>query len=221
MNETIQTYARLRAHRRRNENLTIYHLAGLKEAEIEEIQRNYPGATVNVVSAMDVCPEAALKGDQVSRRLVEVMWSLVEKGQKVTQDNVGSVLGMSQSGVSQVSKKLLPGGFRQIKKILVWLFNSLDDNNKSNISQSQMGSLTKEENWFVNDWLPSLVGYLNRGEESPEEVAEVLEVAIRAYGQKILDFVAVDTIIGLISAFMGLMPWEFFEGLRLGLGPPE
>ncbi len=53
-----------------------------------------------------------------------------------------------------------------------------------------------------------------------EELASEVVVVVKIFGRKILDFLSVDTLVGLLSGLLGVMPVEFFEGLRLALGPP-
>jgi hypothetical protein len=56
---------------------------------------------------------------------------------------------------------------------------------------------------------------------SAEELAYELVDVVKIFGRKILDFVSVDTLVGLLSGLLGVMPVEFFEGLGVALGPPE
>lgn len=220
MNETIQTYARLRAHRRRNENLTIYHVAPFNEMEIAEIQRHYPGATVNVVSAYDVCPQAAKKGDQVSRRLVEAVFHLLKEGQKVTQRKVGEIIGIDRSGVGRKAQSLTPGGFKRIEKMCKMVIYSLLDNNKMHSGETVVDIEFEESFAFLEVWIPALLEDLKNSLISASELAYELVDVVKIFGRKIMDCVSVDTLVGLLSGLLGMMPMEFFEGLRLGLGPP-
>ncbi|GFZ92402.1 bifunctional DNA primase/polymerase [Okeania sp. KiyG1] len=221
MNETIQTYARLRANRRQNEGLTIYHVAPFNEMEIAEIQRNYPGATVNVVSSFDVCPQAAPKGEQVKRRLVEAVFSLVKDGEKVTQAKVGEIIGIERTGVGRKGKMLTPGGFKRIEKMCKTVIYSLIDNNKMHICETVVDTEFEESFTFLEIWIPALLQDLRDQAMTAEELAHEVAEVVKIFGRKILDFVSVDTLVGLLSGLLGVMPLEFFERLQLALGPPE
>ncbi len=221
MNETIQTYARLRAHRRRDKNLTVYHIAPFNEMEIAEIIRHYPGARVNVVSSFDVCPQAAQKGEQVKHRLVEAVFNLVKDGEKVTQGKVGEIVGIDRTGVGRKAEDITPEGFKQIESMCKMVIYSLNNNNKMH-SVETVVDIEFEDAWtFLEVWIPTLLQDLKNNLITAEELAtEVVEV-VKIFGRKILDFLSVDTLVGLLSGLLGVMPVEFFEGLRLALGPPE
>ena len=221
MNETVQTYARLRAHRRWNKSLTIYHVAPFNEMEISEIIRNYPGATVNVVSSFDVCPQAAPKGEQVKHRLVEAVFNLVKEGEKVTQGKVGKIIGIDRTGVGRKAEILTPGGFKEIEKLCKMVIYSFNNNNKMHSDETVVDVEFEESVAFLEIWIPTLLQDLkNKFITASELATEVVEV-VKIFGRKILDCVSVDTLVGLLSGLLGVMPVEFFEGLRLALGPPE
>ncbi len=74
---------------------------------------------------------------------------------------------------------------------------------------------------FLEVWIPTLLQDFKDSLITAEElVTEVVEV-VKIFGRKILDFVSVDALVGLLSGLLGVMPVEFFEGLGLALGPPE
>ncbi len=79
-----------------------------------------------------------------------------------------------------------------------------------------------EDAWtFLEVWIPTLLQDLKDSLMSASELAYQLVDVVKIFGRKILDFVSVDTLVGLLSGLLGVMPVEFFEGLRLTLGPPE
>ncbi len=221
MNETVQTYARLRAHRRGNERLSIYHIAPFNEMEISEIKRHYPGARVNVVSSFDVCPQAAPKGEQVKHRLVEAVFNLVSNGGKVTQGKVGEIIGIDRTGVGRKAEDITPGGFKEIEKLCKTVIYSFNNKNKMHSGETVVDIEFEEAVTFLEIWIPALLQDLKNKFITAEELAtEVVEV-VKIFGRKILDFVSVDTLVGLLSGLLGVMPVEFFEQLGLALGPPE
>ncbi|NET12752.1 MAG: hypothetical protein F6K08_07775 [Okeania sp. SIO1H6] len=220
MNETIQTYARLRANRRQNKNLTVYHIAPFNEMEISEIKRHYPGATVNVVSSFDVCPQAAPKGEQVKHKLVEAVFNLVKEGGKLTQGKVGEIVGIDRTGVGRKAEDITPDGFKRIESMCKMVIYSFNNNNKMHSGEIVVDVEFEESVAFLEVWIPALLQDLKNKFITAEELAtEVLDV-VKIFGRKILDFVSVDTLVGLLSGLLGVMPVEFFEGLRLALGPP-
>ena len=79
-----------------------------------------------------------------------------------------------------------------------------------------------EDAWtFLEVWIPTLLQDLKDSLMSASELAYQLVDVVKIFGRKILDFVSVDALVGLLSGLLGVMPVEFFEGLGLALGLPE
>ncbi|MGK7920591.1 MAG: hypothetical protein AB4080_11365, partial [Trichodesmium sp.] len=129
-------------------------------------------------------------------------------------------IGIDRSGVGRKAESITPEGLRRIESMCKMVIYSLLDNNKMHSGETVEDVEFEESFAFLESWIPALLEDLKNKFITPSELAtEVLEV-VKIFGRKILDFVSVDTLVGLLSGLLGVMPVEFFEGLRLALGPP-
>jgi len=81
---------RIRAHRRQDEKLRVIFLG------------DYPlNATVTLIAASDIVPEAAPKKERTKTSIQEAVATLKEQGKKVTQTAVAELAGVSQGYVSR------------------------------------------------------------------------------------------------------------------------
>lgn len=115
--ELIQYGGRLRAHLRPTEELHCYFVADLDDDTLSAIRLAYPTATVTVEDIYDIAPEAASKGVQTMRGIIEALWSSVKSGVVATIDDIASQLAITKSGVSKCLKDRLSIGFRTVKKV--------------------------------------------------------------------------------------------------------
>ncbi|NET30333.1 bifunctional DNA primase/polymerase [Okeania sp. SIO1I7] len=210
-----QVIGRPRATNRPDEQIVIYLPGKWTSDEISAITSRLPGVNIEKVDTYDVCPQAAQKGEQVNRKIINTMWELAKVGQNFTQEKVAQIVGLSRSRVSQVCLDLLPTSFVRFKKMLVLLWNTL---NRTNNPKKALSELPEEIRWFVSEWLPDFPYFVQQG-ETLEEMAENIEFAVKTYGQYILEYVSVDTIIDLIKLFMAPMPISFWEELRTQVEP--
>ena len=210
-----QVVGRPRATNRPDEQIVIYLPGKWTSDEISAITSRLPGVNIEKVDTYDVCPQAAQKGEQVNRKIINTMWELAKVGQNFTQEKVAQIVGLSRSRVSQVCLDLLPTSFVRFKKMLVLLWNTL---NRTNNPKKALSELPEEIRWFVSEWLPYFPYFVQQG-ETLEEMAENIEFAVKTYGQYILEYVSVDTIMDLIKLFMAPMPISFWEELRTQVEP--
>ncbi|NES67016.1 MAG: hypothetical protein F6K24_18070, partial [Okeania sp. SIO2D1] len=210
-----QVIGRPRATNRPDEQIVIYLPGKWTSDEISAIASRLPGVNIEQVATYDICPQAAQKGEQTERKIIDTMWELAKNGQKFTQEKIAQIVGLSRSRVSQVCTDLLPVEFVRLKKMLVLLWDTLS---KTNNPKKALSELPEEIRWFVSEWLPDFPKFVQQG-ETLEEMAENIEFAVKTYGQYILEYVSVDTIIDLIKLFMAAMPISFWEELRRQVEP--
>lgn len=205
-----QVIGRLRNTNRPDEQLTIYLPGKWKDTEISAIASRLSGVNIEKVATYDICPKAARKGQQSERKFVEEIWRHIQSGEKFAQEQIAKVVGLTRGRISQRAKDLSPGGYKQIKKMLVLLWDTL---NKTNIPEKALSELPEDAQFFITEWLPNFHEYVEQGETLEDTVAN-LERVIEIYGQSIFDYLSVDTIIDLIKLLMAPMPISFWEELR-------
>lgn len=101
----IQTTGRLRSHRR-NVPLEINFVGSFDDNQFDFLKDCFEGIKLNYLDMIDVCPEAASKGEKSKRDTVVAMYELLKKGVRLTQKQVASMVGISQQAVSKISKAL-------------------------------------------------------------------------------------------------------------------
>lgn len=210
-----QVIGRVRATNRPNEQITIYLPGKWSDTEINAVASRLPGVNIEKVATYDISPKAATKGQQTEKKIIKAFFDLTIQKQNVTQQKIAQIVGLTRGRVAQICKPLLPVDFVRFKKMLAMLCNTL---NKTNNPEKALSELPEEVRWFVEKWLPNFHEYVQQG-DTLEEVAENIETVVKAYGQEILDYVSVDTIIDLIKLFMAPMPIAFWEELRLQAEP--
>ena len=217
-----QVIGRLRSTNRTDEQLTIYLPGKWTDEETRAIASRLSGVNIEKVATYDICPKAARKGQQSERKFVEQIWLHIQRGEKFAQEQIAEVVGLTRGRVSQIAKDLSPGGYKQIKKMLVLLWDTL---NKTNNPEKALSELPDDAQWFIKEWVPNFHEYVELG-ETLEDMIENLKVGIDSHGVSLLEYLSVDTILDLIKLFMAPMPISFWESLRSRSGtdvlsPPE
>jgi hypothetical protein len=99
-----QAVGRLRAHRRPEQPLTCYLIGdsfGLKD-----IRKYYPGAKIETVKMVDICPAAAPKKEQKIAELTELIGQKLKVGVKVGRNEIAAELNYSPSQVTKLTKEI-------------------------------------------------------------------------------------------------------------------
>ncbi|MFY7883467.1 MAG: hypothetical protein ACOVOV_01340 [Dolichospermum sp.] len=204
VSEDIQEIARLRANRRPNEQLEAISIGDYSEEDIEAIANYYTGATIETVDAYDICPEAARKGVQTERGIVEAIWASVQAGIKVTTSQVAEIVGVSRSRISQVSQTLMGGGFRRLVEVLEMLYRAI--NSKTN-TFSEL-DLTEDELWAAREFLPTRLQDLCDRQTDAETVADDIANLAEHYGDRAFERILAAT---PLKTLLGLFESLFFE----------
>ncbi|WP_026796178.1 MULTISPECIES: hypothetical protein [Planktothrix] len=194
--ELIQYGGRLRAHLRPTEELHCYFVADLDDDTLSAIRLAYPTATVTVEDIYDIAPEAASKGVQTMRGIIEALWSSVKSGVVATIDDIASQLAITKSGVSKCLKDRLSIGFRTVKKSLLLLLEAL--NNKSQLSE-----LDEESKYIALEYLPNVVRDLENGQITPADVVVEVVNTAKAFGERQFRHILAATPIPILCKLWG------------------
>jgi hypothetical protein len=201
--ELIQYGGRLRAHLRPTEELHCYFVADLDDDAISAIRLAYPTATVITEDVYDIAPEAASKGVQTERGIIEALWSSVKSGVVATIDTIAQAVGITKGGISKCLKDRLGIGFRVVKKSLLLLYRAI--NNKSKLSE-----LDEESKYIALEYLPNVVRDLENGQITPADVVVEMITTAKAFGERqfrhILAATPIKTLCKLLGAVLRFVP---------------
>ncbi|WP_242045380.1 PriCT-2 domain-containing protein [Anabaena catenula] len=166
--EVVQCAGRTRANRRMEE-VTFYVVS---DKDLSYLADYYPNARFIKSDAFDICAGAGTEIQQTRKGILTGFKLLVADGvtdwHKVTQEVLGKAASISQSWLSQVAKKYF-GGWNCFRKLLLLLYNSL-----YRVSNNSLEVLTKEQQWFIDEYLPLLQQDREAGYESADLVIEHL-----------------------------------------------
>jgi hypothetical protein len=201
--ELIQYGGRPRAHLRPTEELHCYFVADLDDDAISAIRLAYPTATVITEDIYDIAPEAASKGVQTERGIIEALWSSVKSGVVATIDTIAQAVGITKGGISKCLKDRLGIGFRVVKKSLLLLYRAI--NNKSKLSE-----LDEESKYIALEYLPNVVRDLENGQITPADVVVEMITTAKAFGERqfrhILAATPIKTLCKLLGAVLRFVP---------------
>ena len=208
--ELIQDVGRLRAHLRPTEELHCYFVADLDDDISSAIRLAYPTATVTVEDIYDIAPEAASKGVQTMRGIIEALWSSVKSGVVATIDDIAEQLGITKGGVSKNLKDRLGIGFREVKKSLLLLYRAI--NNKSKLSELDSDAL-----YIALEYLPNVVRDFENGQITPADVVVEVVNTAKAFGERqfrhILAATPITTLCKLLGAVLRFIPQKILTEL--------
>ena len=208
--ELIQDVGRLRAHLRPTEELHCYFVADLDDDISSAIRLAYPTATVTVEDIYDIAPEAASKGVQTMRGIIEALWSSVKSGVVATIDDIAEQLGITKGGVSKNLKDRLGIGFREVKKSLLLLYRAI--NNKSKLSELDSDAL-----YIAREYLPDVAQDFERGDTTPADVIFEMMTTAKAFGERqfrhILAATPITTLCKLLGAVLRFIPQKILTEL--------
>ena len=211
--ELIQDVGRLRAHLRPTETLHAYLVADLDEKAISAIRLAYPTATVLVEDVYDYAPEAATKGTQTLRGIIEAVWAAVKTETTTTMDQIAEKLNLAKSTLATNLKDRLNIGFKALKKSLVLLYTAI--NNKTELSD-----LDEDALWIAQNYLPNIIQDFENGAiDAGDVVTEILNTA-EAIPQ-ILTAVPIPILCRLLGAVVTLLPQQIREEVRELIPPPK
>lgn len=128
----VQEIARLRAQW--SESGKTVYVAGAGKATATRLAREYPGATVEIIDVMAICPMAATDKSQrtahtVASKFAELAQEAIASGTKeikVHQAEVAAAAGVSESTVSRVVKAIDPNGYKSFTKTFIPLLEAIN-----------------------------------------------------------------------------------------------
>lgn len=148
-----QAIGRLRAHRRSGQQLKVYFIG------------DYPlDVPVTLRRAADITPLAATKTERVEIAIKGAVRQLKDAGQKITQDAIAKIAGVSQGYISR---------FRKLLQTL--LEDSYSKSNNSDEPPPDVG----EVQWMGQEYLPILA------QLPTDELLEEVLAAFESYGQTV------------------------------------
>ena len=169
-----QAIGRLRAHRRPGQQFKVYIIG------------DYPlDVPVTLKMASEITPDAATKTERVGLAIRAAVQQLKATGQKVTQQAIAAITGVTQGYVSR---------FRELLQTLL-----SDSNSKSN-NLAEPPPDPEEVQWIGKEYLPLLAE--TRPPELLEEVLSVFEVYGREVWQQIWDHTPASVQIKILTALM-------------------
>ena len=163
--EIIQEVARLRSHRKPEQQHTVYFCGDFKQGSLDFIQEYFTGCTLEKIEALNLTPDAGSKSERLRYAILQSVKEVHATGRKITQKAIASIVGITQGRLSQVASEDF-GGWSKLKKILVFLLDSLYSKT-NNFS----GPLSEDQQWIADIYLPLLA----EDPVSPEDLATTLD----------------------------------------------
>lgn len=148
-----QAIGRLRSHRRPGQQLRVYFIG------------DYPlDIPVTLKKASDITPEAATKTERVEIAIRGAVQKLKDAGQKITQQALAQIVGVTQGYISR---------FKKVLQTL--LSNSNSQSNNFGEQPYEHG----EQEWVIQKYLPLLA------ESPPDELLLGVLTTFEVYGQEV------------------------------------
>jgi len=195
--EIEQAVGRLRSHLRPDEELTFIFVGdydlGFLEGEVDQIE------------AFQIAPEAGTPAQITRWKILEAVRHLREQGEKVTQQAIASLAEISQPAIAKIATNF--GGWKRLSKILLTLLDPLYS------GSNNFDSLTDEEKWLAETYLPCLV------DESLEDAVQEVGTVVQIYGMsvflRILNAATLQTQARLLALVIQALPVSFQSELMV------
>ena len=210
--EVVQCVGRTRANRR-TERVTYYVVS---DKDLSYLADYYPNARFIKSDAVDICPAAGTEIQQTRKGILTAFKQLVAEGvtdwQQVRQGVLAKAAGISQSWLSQVAKNYF-GGWNSFKKLLLLLYNSL-----YRVNNNSLEVLTKEEQWFIDEYLPLLKYGCEGGGESAEMIIEDVITFSEHLGwqgfSRAVNAATIEIKAFLIACLISVLPQEIHDEIK-------
>ena len=198
--EILQGVGRGRSQWRPDEQITVSLIGDGFIGYQKEIAEQFPGATINVIDVIDICPIAATKGEQTARAIVNNIVSFARNGETITREKLAAVTG--HSNPSKAIKDRFGVGFGELKQAVTFVLEAL--NTKVTVDWD---SIPEQLHSLLQHFF-SLSDSLK--DEDPDAAAHMILMAIE---EARADFGDADTLTALAS-----FPIAHFEPLLSALG---
>jgi hypothetical protein len=149
----VQSGGRPRAQHRPQQQITLHHVGDLSAEDIKAMRRHYPGIVVAFIDIQTICPEAAQKGDQTTRLVLQAMMNQIKAGQNPKQSQIAKEVERSNSTVSRVCAEDLGLDFRSLRKSLVLLLEAIN-------SKTELIELDEKTKEIALEHLPEIAARL-------------------------------------------------------------
>jgi len=180
------------------------------------------GCVVENVESVELCPQAATKGEQSRLRIVQAATQLLDAGAKLTQTAIGELADMSQAAISKVAARF--GEWKRFKKLLLVLTGLYRDGyifaRDKNGPPPDLNGLSEDERFLALEFLPGLAEPLS-GKNLADELTEVSQIFDAESLGRILHFTPHWVKTKLLVAVLGILPrWardEFLSSTNMEL----
>jgi hypothetical protein len=194
--ELIQYGGRLRAHLRPTEELHCYFVADLDDDTLSAIRLAYPTATIIIEDIYDIAPEAASKGVQTERGIINAVWAAIKSGATATINQIAEGLGITPGGVSYTVKHRLGIGFRALTKILVLLLEGIN-------SKTKISDLDDDALYIATEYLPNVIADFEQGATTAADVVVEVITTAKAFGERQFRHILAATPIPILCKLLG------------------
>ncbi|MCT7953524.1 hypothetical protein NG798_27385, partial [Ancylothrix sp. C2] len=160
-----------------------------------ELQRFYPGCTVEFIDVADICLAAATKGVQRERAMIASMWDALAAGVACTTSTVAAAVGVTRGRISQMAGVM--GGFEPVKRVLISLIEAL----KGKLTPPQLDDTAR---FFAEIYLPEVLEEMANNQAPPPASPPPTP---QTYSDEDIEWGA-----GVMRVFAS-EPWEYAEGL--------
>ena len=195
--EMTQAVGRGRANLRAHQQITVYTVT---EENLGFLKKAYPGARLETVEAIQICPQAAPRVQQTKLAIVEAFAQLRKRGEKVTQEAIAAIAGITQGRISQIAAEY--EGWQRFRKILISLLEGL--NSKTNNFEAEIPEGLR---WMARVFLPLMA---TEGDRHPATALTELFTTFEASGarefRQILSVTAVEIKAKLLAMMLRLLP---------------
>jgi hypothetical protein len=204
--EIIQEIGRLRAHRRRHEELIFYFCA---DYDLSFLLDELPGVKLEIVDACTLCTEAGRRDQQTGHAIVDAFTQLWKSKQKIGQTAIAKIIDTTQGWVSRFTHRW--GGWVRFKKLLLLLLDSLYSDSNKNLTD-----LTDEEKWFVREYFPTLIHQVaSSPDDTIQHIAQVTKTLTNTLISRILDNSTPALRVRLLIIMLSSLPIEVYSHFLL------
>ena len=200
--EMIQAVGRIRANLQPHKQIPIYIVT---QENLEFLEQAYPGAKLEAIEAIQYSREAAPREQQTQLAILEAFAQLQKQGQKVTQQAIASIAGITQGRISQIAAEFQ--GWKCFQKLLVLLLESL--NSETNNFDLD---IPEELRWLAEVYLPAAV--TDARVDSVAAVGEIFSL-LESFGTKafrqIMAITAIDVSSQLLVVMLQLLPGSIYS----------
>ena len=158
-----------------------------------ELERFYPGCSVEFVDVADICLAAATKGVQRERAMIASMWDALGAGVACTTSTIAAAVGVTRGRISQMAGVM--GGFEAVKRVLIFLIDAL----KGKLTPQQLDEPIR---LFAQMYLPEVLEEMAKNYAPPAPSAPP-----PTYSDEDIEWGA-----GVMRVFAS-EPWEYAQGV--------